>query len=219
MAARYLPAHRGDHVGGDWYDAVAVDEHRLALVIGDVTGHNVAAAAAMSQLRSILRALLVDRQESPAAMLRRLEHISRTLGSGTLASVVLAYLDTSASGGHVLTWANAGHPPPLLRTAGGVTGMLDGADPLLGAVRHASRRNHTTTLAPGSMLLLYTDGLVETRHSTIDAGIDAVRGVLADPSLDDPQQLADVLLALPHGSEDDVAVLAVSTDQADAQAP
>jgi len=209
LAARYLPAHHADHVGGDWYDAIAIDDRRLALVIGDVTGHHIEAAAAMSQLRSMLRALLVDRQESPASMLRRLEHTRRVLGSDGLASVILAYVDTKNDGSHVLTWANAGHPPPALRAATGAVDILDGTDPLLGATRHASRRNHSVALPPGSVLLLYTDGLVEDRDAVIDDGIAAVCRRLSADDGTDPEQLADALLAGKASYEDDVALLTV----------
>jgi serine phosphatase RsbU (regulator of sigma subunit) len=212
MAAQYLPAHHADHVGGDWYDAISIDENRLALVIGDVTGHSIHAAAAMSQLRSILRALVVDRHESPAAILRRLEDTSRALGSISLASAVLAYLDTTATGSHVLTWANAGHPPPLLRTADGATTVLAEGDALLGAVRHATRHNHSIEMSPGAVLLLYTDGLVESRQAGIDEGIAEVRRLLA--AHDDPDRLTDQLVTHRASYEDDVAVLAVRTPPA-----
>jgi serine phosphatase RsbU (regulator of sigma subunit) len=76
LAARYLPAHHGDLIGGDWYDAVPLTASRLALVIGDVSGHNLTAAAAMSELRSMLRGLLIDRAETPSALLQRLDHAS-----------------------------------------------------------------------------------------------------------------------------------------------
>jgi serine phosphatase RsbU (regulator of sigma subunit) len=208
IAAGYRPAHEADHVGGDWYDAISIDRNRLAVVIGDVTGHSVQAAAAMSQLRSMLRALLVDRQESPAAVLRRLEHTSRVLGSTQLASVVLAHLDTTATGGHTLTWSNAGHPPPILRQPAGSTELLEDRDPLLGAVRHASRRNHTISLPPGSALLFYTDGLVETRHSLIDTGITRTRDLLSAAAGKPVDEVVDLLCALPEKHyEDDLAVL------------
>ncbi|WP_250006830.1 SpoIIE family protein phosphatase [Actinoplanes sp. M2I2] len=209
MAARYLAATHADHVGGDWYDALHLDDTRLALVIGDVTGHNIHAAVAMSQLRSLLRALLVDRQESPSAVLRRLEHIIRAVGSTSLASTVLAYVDSTPAGTHTLTWANAGHPPPLLRLPDGTVELLGGSGPLIGAVRNASRRTRTVDLPPGSTLLLYTDGLIEARDTTIDDGIAAVGELLAATGDHDPDRLADILLRPGAAYEDDVAVLVV----------
>ncbi|GAB7038425.1 hypothetical protein JCM9533A_22750 [Catenuloplanes niger JCM 9533] len=213
MAARYVPAHHEDHVGGDWYDAITLGEDRLALVIGDVSGHSLAAAAAMSQYRSILRTLLIDRDEPPSALLRRLEHTSRSLGQPDLTTVLLAYLDPAPTGGHVLTWANAGHPPPLVVLPDGTVEQLDGHDPLIGATRRASRRNRTRHLPPGTTVVLYTDGLVETRTATLDDGLDNVRDLLRRRHGAGPDELADLLIR--NGpvvtGEDDVALLLVAT--------
>jgi serine phosphatase RsbU (regulator of sigma subunit) len=216
MAARYVPAHHEDHVGGDWYDAMTLEDGRLALVIGDVAGHSISAAAAMSQYRSMLRTLLIDRHEPPSALLRRLEHTSRVLGNLTLATVVVAYLDPAPDGGHTLTWANAGHPPPSLVLPTGEVTTLHGHDPLLGAVRQVSRRNHTCHVPPGSTLLLHTDGLIETRTSTIDDGMDRLHDLLRRHAGTEPGRLADLLIE--HTGivawEDDVALLAVATPPA-----
>lgn len=209
MAARYRPAQHADHVGGDWYDAIVIDSHRVALVIGDATGHNIAAAAAMSQLRSILRTLLVDRQEQPSAVLRRLEHTTRTLGTPGMASLIIAYLDTHPDGGHTLTWSNAGHPPPIIAHPNGSTTVLPVGDPLIGAVRRASRRSHTINLTEGSTLLLYTDGLVETRHQPIDDGIADLRKRLLAALPGTPNAIADRLLTIGDTYHDDVALLVV----------
>ncbi|WP_320064471.1 SpoIIE family protein phosphatase [Micromonospora sp. RTGN7] len=219
IAARYLPAHRTDHVGGDWYDVVTLPDDRLVLVIGDVTGHSIAAAAAMSELRSILRGLIIDRAEPPSALLRRLDHANQALGSSIMATVLLAYLDPAPDGGHRLRWSNAGHPPPTLVTPDGRIGLLPGRDPLLGAVRDAPRTDHTCHLPAGSFLLLHTDGLVESRTATIDDGFAALHRVLAHSRETDPERLADLVLrrtpelALLGGpvAEDDVALLIAAT--------
>ncbi|MGC4807605.1 SpoIIE family protein phosphatase [Micromonospora sp. DT233] len=219
LAARYLPAHRADHVGGDWYDVVTLPEDRLALVIGDVTGHNIAAAAAMSELRSILRGLIIDRDEPPSALLCRLDHANQALGSASMATVLLAYLDPAPAGGHLLRWSNAGHPPPTLVTPDGRIDLLPGCDPLLGAVRDAPRADHTVHLPAGSVLLMHTDGLVESRTATIDDGFAALHRVLADSRETDPERLADLVLRrLPEltspgrpVAEDDVALLIAAT--------
>jgi Stage II sporulation protein E (SpoIIE)/GAF domain len=213
MTARYAPAHHEDHVGGDWYDVIRVDGHRLALVIGDVTGHDLAAAAAMSQYRSMLRTLIIDRQEPPSAVLRRLERTVRVLGDTRLASALLAYLEPDGAGGHVLTWSNAGHPAPLLRLTDGAVGPLDGGrpDPLLGAVRQAERRDRVQHLPPGSLLLLYTDGLVETRTAPLDEGTARLRDTLSTRATDaGVEDLADLLIG-EGGREDDAVVLLVRT--------
>ena len=213
MAARYLPAHHEDHVGGDWYDAISLSESRLALVIGDVAGHSITAAAKMSEYRSMLRTLLVDRHEPPSALLRRLEGTGRVLGVDGIATVLLAYLDETPDGGHTLTWSNAGHPPPSLLLPDGEVTLLAGRDPLLHAGRRISRTNHTRYLPAGSTLLLHTDGLVETRTATIDDGMDHLHVLLERFAGTPPEQLADLLLehTMAATGEDDVAVLIVGT--------
>ncbi|MET0425503.1 MAG: SpoIIE family protein phosphatase [Actinoplanes sp.] len=212
LAARYVPAHHEDHVGGDWYDAIKLDEERLALVIGDVTGHSIAAAAAMSQYRSMLRTLLIDRHEPPSALLRRLDHTSRALGNLGLTTVVLGYLDPDPAGGHLLTWSNAGHPPPTVVLPDGRMAVLEGHDPLLGAGLRISRRNHAWHLPPGTTLLLHTDGLIETRTSTLDDGMDRLHELLRKHPVSDPETLADVLVDhIGTACEDDVALLIVTT--------
>ena len=224
LAARYLSAHRGDQVGGDWYDALALPGGRLALVIGDVSGHNIAAAAAMSELRSMLRSLIIDRDEPPSALLARLDHANRVLGADapggpTLATVLLAFLDPADDGGHHLLWSNAGHPPPTLIGPDGFIGLLPGRDPLLGAVRDARRSDHRRWLSPGSVLLLHTDGLVETRTAGLDEGFAALHDFVAGHPESDPGRLADLILgrdAAPAGTDaltrqDDVALLVVAT--------
>jgi serine phosphatase RsbU (regulator of sigma subunit) len=212
MAARYLPAHHGDHVGGDWYDALALPEQRLALVIGDVAGHGLHAAAAMSQLRSLLRGFLVDRVEPPSALLRRLEQANRALTGNTIATVLVAYVDP-AEGGHRLHWSNAGHPPPMIIHPDGSVEQLCGTDPLIGAQRQVSRTNRTLHLKPGTTLLLHTDGLVETRTQTLDQGFERLRRLITGHHSAAPQDLADLILrhADAHAHEDDIALLVLRT--------
>ncbi|MFG1927694.1 SpoIIE family protein phosphatase [Cryptosporangium sp. NPDC048952] len=211
MAARYAPAHHENHVGGDWYDAIAFDGGRLALVIGDVVGHSVEAAATMSQYRSTLRTLIVDRQESPSWVLRRLERTGMALGTSGLATVLLAYLDPAPAGGYTLTWSNAGHPPPTLVSAGSAE-LLPGTDPLIGLARDLARRDHSVTLPPGSRLVLHTDGLVESRTMPVDVGLERLGELLASHADTDLGELADLLIdtAVAQG-HDDVALLLVAT--------
>ena len=212
MVARYAPAHHENHVGGDWYDAIAFDGGRLALVIGDVVGHSVEAAATMSQYRSMLRTLIVDRQESPSWVLRRLERTSIGLGTSGLATVLLAYLDPGPDGGHVLTWSNAGHPPPTLVLPSGEVSLLSGTDPLVGIGRELVRRDHSTYLPPKARLLLYTDGLVESRRMPVDDGIEQLGQLLGAHVGTEPDALADLLIdtAVAEG-HDDVALLLLVT--------
>ncbi|AEV84275.1 Protein icfG [Actinoplanes sp. SE50] len=207
LAARYLPAHHGDLVGGDWYDTVPLADDRLALVIGDVSGHNLTAAAAMSELRSMARALLIDRPDTPSGVLHRLDHANQALGADIIATAVIAYLDPQPDGSHRLQWSNAGHPAPTLITAGNRVTGLPGADPLLGARHRRPRSTHHHVLPPGATLLLHTDGLIETRDASLDEGISQLHRLLSHHR--DPVTFADVLAAHANARirEDDVAFL------------
>jgi serine phosphatase RsbU (regulator of sigma subunit) len=213
LAARYEPAARTELVGGDWYDAVRLDAQHLALVIGDVTGHDMRAAALMGRVRSKLRLLLVDRHEPPAALLRRLDAANQALGDRIIASAVLAYLRPDPDrGGHQLHWSNAGHPNPLLLDAAGTT-VLTGRDPLLGVTRRTPRTSHTRHLPPGSTVLFYTDGLIETRTQPFDERERQLHTTLADLHDTPLPDLLDLLYTTFAGNdhEDDVALLAVRT--------
>lgn len=208
LAARYRTADTGEHVGGDWYDAVDDDDGRLALVIGDVNGHDMTAAAQMGQLRSMLRAYLVDRHEPPSALLRRLDTANHALGEPTIATAIVAFIDRMRDGTHRLQWSNAGHPPPILLMPGGTVVSLPGRDLLLGARLRTPRRSLTLPLLPGSTLLLHTDGLIETRTATVDDGTDRLHAHLRGRDgvpLD--ELVADLVDHVPVEHQDDVAVL------------
>ncbi|WP_330452806.1 MULTISPECIES: SpoIIE family protein phosphatase [unclassified Streptomyces] len=218
MAALYLPAADQDMVGGDWYDAYPLPtappatRPALMLSIGDVIGHDVQAATVMGQIRSMLRqASLDDPAHSPATALNAIDRAIDTLPLGLGATAVHARLDLD-DGHRRLTWSNAGHPPPLLRTPDGGVSILDDHDLiLLGTSDDPPRHDHTRDLPPGSVLLLYTDGLVERRDADIDAGTAHTAAVLARHA-DKPlplllEALAKGLAEIPH--RDDVAVLVV----------
>ncbi|GLY02752.1 MULTISPECIES: SpoIIE family protein phosphatase [Actinoplanes] len=212
LAARYEPAARGEHVGGDWYDAVRLADDHLALVVGDVAGHDMHAAARMGQMRSMLRAYIADRHEPPSALLRRLDGAMQILGDRTPATAILAYVQPGRTG-HRVQWANAGHPVPLLVEADGTVSPLHGRDVMLGVVRHTPRNNHSHDLPAGATLLLYTDGLVENRTEVLDDRIDqlggALRGLAGAPL---PELLDEVLTRFAGDDhEDDVALLALRT--------
>jgi serine phosphatase RsbU (regulator of sigma subunit) len=213
LAARYEPAARGEQVGGDWYDAVRLPEERLALVVGDVSGHDMRAAAQMGRLRSKLRLLLVDRRESPSALLHRLDTATRALGDRITATAVLAYLHRDPRGtGHQLHWSNAGHPSPVLITGAGVS-VLDGRDPLLGLRSDAPRTSHTRHLPAGSTVLFYTDGLIETRRDPLDEREQRLHETAAANAVLPLPGLLDHLYTTFAGDdhEDDVAMIAVRT--------
>ncbi|MCX5335788.1 PP2C family protein-serine/threonine phosphatase [Streptomyces sp. NBC_00140] len=213
LAARYLPATHGLNIGGDWYDAFRQPDGSLVAVIGDVTGHGLHAAVMMSQLRTALRAYAVD-GSSPGTLLTRLHTFLHHLQPDLYATAVIACFHPDEP---TLTWAAAGHPPPVLRTPDGQVHTLD-AKPgaMLGIPLNQQIEDHTVHLPPGSTLALYTDGLVERRAQGIDPGIARLADALAafgpaeledldgsadrvlDPLLSDSERDDDVCLLLCH---------------------
>ncbi|WP_289025852.1 SpoIIE family protein phosphatase [uncultured Cellulosimicrobium sp.] len=149
LAATYASATRTDQVGGDWYDAVVLDDDACVLMIGDVTGHDMRAAAQMGQLRSMLRTFAWCQDEPPAVLLRLLDRANRGLALHSSATAVVVRLDRTPQG-FDLTWSNAGHPPPLVLRADGTVDPLESApDLMLGVLPSTSRHDHRTRLAPG----------------------------------------------------------------------
>jgi serine phosphatase RsbU (regulator of sigma subunit) len=218
LEARYRPAVAGEQVGGDWYDAFPLTNGATALVIGDVVGHDLAAAALMGQLRSMLRAFAFDSDEPPSAVLGRLDRANRHLGTETMATAVLARVEPPllrGSGGYAgpwtLRWSNAGHPAPILRHPDGRTTLLTGRDLLLGAHPDIRRYDHTAAMPAGSLLLLYTDGLVERREESYDAMTDRLCVAVTDLGTGPLGQILDAVLdhMVDHQPADDVAVLAL----------
>jgi anti-anti-sigma factor len=207
LAGRYLPGAAGLEVGGDWYDVFLLPGGRVGLTIGDVVGRGLTAAATMGQLRTGLRAYALE-SASPAAVLDRLNRLVQELETPQIATMVYAVLDPETGR---LTYAVAGHPPPLLLSGDGTARYLpaDGCPPL--GVWGEPCRDEGVMLDPGSTLLLYTDGLVERRARSIDDGLEALRAAMADGP-GDLDRLCDdgVLGILPSDAPpDDVAVLAV----------
>ncbi|WP_380171135.1 SpoIIE family protein phosphatase [Kineococcus sp. DHX-1] len=219
LVARYVAAHTEDQVGGDWYDGVLLPDGTTLLVIGDVAGHDITAAAEMGQLRIALRALAVDRDDPPALLLDRLESVVDSFrADAILASCLVVRVEQDAAaraaGVRVLRWANAGHPPPVLVLADGTARVLDADPDLLLGVGAGHRTDHVVEVPAGATLLLYTDGLVERRDEDLDAGIERLRGKasgLAGPHLDTAldELLAEVEDGGPDAGGDDVALLAV----------
>ncbi|MFE0924511.1 SpoIIE family protein phosphatase [Streptomyces mutabilis] len=211
LAARYAASSTTAQVGGDWYDSFVVPGGGTALVIGDVTGHNLDAAIAMSQLRSMLRGIAVDREEPPAEVLRRLDLANHSLHREATATCVYGLLKGSAPGPWELLHSSAGHLPPLLTTAEGETRFLDeGAGLLLGMDPDMPRRTARHPLPARSTLLLYTDGLVERRNEPLDEALGRLRRHAADLACESLDTFCDeLMIGLGADSTDDIALLAV----------
>ena len=211
IAVRYRPAAREAQVGGDWYDAFLASDHIPCVVIGDVSGHDRDAAAAMGQVRNLLRGIAYTLAEPPAAVFQALDRALEGLAVGSLATAVLARLIPAADGGRLLRWSNAGHPPPLLLSPDGTAELLrTPADLLLGLDAGTDRADHERMLPPGATVLLYTDGLVERRGSHLDDGLAHLAAVAADLAGLELEELCDALLGrLGQSGDDDVALLAV----------
>ena len=208
IAARYLPAGRFTTVGGDWFDAFAVDDDRLIVVVGDIAGHGIGAAAAMAQVRNAIRGCAFAGLD-PGRILETVGTMLVQTSAGLSATCVVGSLSSST---HVLTWASAGHPPPLVSHAGGDTGFLpDRPGPPL-PFPGAQYREHTHLLPPSSSLILYTDGLVERRDEPIDVGLNRLRALAEGHGGESVQRLANLLIEqLLRGTtpDDDVCVLVV----------
>ncbi|WP_232797239.1 SpoIIE family protein phosphatase [Blastococcus atacamensis] len=217
IVVRYHPAMAAAEVGGDWYDAFLQPTGATMLVIGDVVGHDTEAAAAMGQLRGMLRGVAYREGVGPARVLGDLDAAVQGLGMGTLATAAIVRIEQDAgeraAGVIRLRWSNAGHPPPLVVHPEGRVELLAGerAELMLGVDVGARRTEAELVVARGTTVLLYTDGLVEGRDLLLDEGTErlvAALGELVDLPL---PQLCDVLLERlrPEGLQDDVALVAV----------
>ncbi len=214
IAFRYLPAVHEAQVGGDWYDAFDSASGATVVSVGDVAGHDLKAAAAMAQLRSLLRGLAVDSDDGPALLLTRLDKAIARLGLDTFATALVARIDASPADGsrgvRRVHWSSAGHLPPLLRLPDGTVQILeDNSDLLLGLDPDTERLDRVADLPDGSELLIYTDGLVERRGESLDVGLARLAEALAAAGDAGVEEVSDRLLAamVPDASEDDVAIL------------
>ncbi|MFN8193829.1 MAG: SpoIIE family protein phosphatase [Nocardioidaceae bacterium] len=208
-SARYQPADPEHEVGGDWYDVFTLDDDRVAIAVGDVVGHDVQAATAMGRLQPLLR-VLAHEASDPADALARLDRASRHLDGATMATVGLAFWDSSAG---ELAYSCAGHPPPLFLDDSGAT-FLDAASGLpLGVDAAAARGLARVPVTGTSQLVWYTDGLVERRRESLSVGLERLLrcGQRQGPGVG-PDDLSHTLLAqLTRGEplSDDVVVVCV----------
>ncbi|MGY5115939.1 SpoIIE family protein phosphatase [Streptomyces sp. 900105755] len=209
VVARYLPARRGLQVGGDWYDVIALSEDRVALVIGDVQGHSAAAATIMGQMRTAVRAYAVEGHPPDVVV----SHANRLLvGMETDLFATCCYAELDMDEGDVL-FVRAGHVAPLLRHPGGSAEEVQAEGGLpLGISMDADFPMTAVALAPGMMLALVTDGLVEAADLSLDEGMRRARAILATADPADPGRVADDLLGDHGRREDDVALLLLRYD-------
>ena len=209
LAVRYLAATLGVDVGGDFYDVVALPGEQVALAVGDVVGHDITAAATMGQLTSVYRALLADRPE-PSAMIDRLQASWSLLGLQRMATALFATLDPATG---QLRIASAGHLPPVLLTAGQAEFLPVEPSRMLGAPpAPAPALEWAGVLPVGATLVLFTDGLVESRSTDLDDGLAHLLAAAAASGTTDPDELCDRLLAELTGEyrPDDIALLALT---------
>ncbi|MGW2189376.1 SpoIIE family protein phosphatase [Streptomyces sp. NPDC001719] len=212
LASRYLPAAETARVGGDWYDAIPLPGNRVALVVGDVMGHSMTSAAIMGQLRTTAQTL-AGLDLPPAEVLHHLDEQAQRLGSDRMATCLYAVYDPVA---HRIVIANAGHPPPIMLHRGGRAEVLrvpPGAPIGVGGVDFEAVELDAPA---GATLLLYTDGLVESRIRDVWTGIEQLRERLIEtarltgPNPPPLEPLCDEVLGMlgPGDRDDDIALLA-----------
>ncbi len=208
LAVAYEPAHTEIGFGGDWYDVIAIDEHRTVAVVGDVAGHGIAAAARMTATKATIRAMALtapSRGDVIPYATRALEH----LASGYIATICVAWIDT---GTNEIEWRLAGHPPPVLRTPDDGTRLLAGVHhPPLGMPTEG-RHLRAEPFPPGSVLVLYTDGLIERRNADIDEQLEVLRALVESlPEHATAAEIRDGLVThlVDADTADDVAIAVI----------
>jgi PAS domain S-box-containing protein len=209
----YAPNVDHAQVGGDWYD-VMQPEGAVGIVIGDVVGHDIEAAAAMGQLRSVVRAYAYE-QDEPGTVLMRVDQLVRGMRISRTASMVYARLEADDDGGWEMSWCRAGHLPPILLQNGAVTPLMQGGGTLVG-IGDRPRVTSSVQLGPGDVVLFYTDGLIERRARRLMDGLERLQQVAGELVLTDSAGIGEQLLSsLGKAPEDDMAivVLRVPSDE------
>jgi serine phosphatase RsbU (regulator of sigma subunit) len=219
VAARYLVGVDGNQVGGDWYDALNLPDGAVGIAVGDVVGHDLRAAAAMGQLRGVLRSYAWDGGR-PGSVLDRCDQLVQGLEMAAMATAVYARIEPGGpDGARLLRYANAGHPTPLLLQPDGELLRLDEhRSPMIGAVPRLGRRSGydrsdaAVRMTPGATLLLYTDGLTDVSGEDADERTELLeRTVAGMPAGVDAESVVERVLAacIPAELRDDVALMAV----------
>jgi GAF domain-containing protein len=206
VAARYLPGEAGLNVGGDWYDVAELPGNRVAIAIGDVVGRGARAAAVMGRVRTAWRAYAL-RDDPPEVVMKSLNTLIEDLDPDHFSTMVHVIADPDQSR---LRIANAGHPPPLLVFPDGRTRYLkEGLSVPLGVLSAPDYGCETVPLEAGSIVVLYTDGLIERSDSPLNEGLGLLQQSVAGPAAD-AEVLCDRILERMHAQEavDDIALLA-----------
>ncbi|WP_181448512.1 PP2C family protein-serine/threonine phosphatase [Nonomuraea aridisoli] len=207
VEVRYRPATETPSIGGDWYDVIPV-ERGARFVVGDVMGHDLQAASAMSKIMNMLRVLALDETASSGLVLRVLDRALQRLDEKPMATVLLAEMDEDEDGMRRLRWASAGHLPPLLVTPGGEASYLPtDSGPPIGVGVDMARAEHEHVIAPGSTVLMFTDGLVEGRGMPLAGGMEDVARTAERLHGRTEAEICDGLLAHRGDAEDDIALL------------
>ena len=206
LEARYLPASLRAKVGGDWYDAFRLRDGRIGLCVGDVVGHGIEAAACMGQLRNALRAYALDGQ-APPEVVGALNAF--TIDTHTTDFATLTYATYDPLTGEVV-WTSAGHPPPLCRRISEVETLPAGHGLPIGVARDSRYDSARTTLAHGDLLVVFTDGLIETRRTTLDAGLARLVDILEAERGETATHAVDRLVEVTGADRaDDICVVAL----------
>jgi PAS domain S-box-containing protein len=213
VASRYLAATDGAQVGGDWYDLLPLPDGAVGVAVGDVVGHDLRAAAAMGELRGVLRSYAWEGL-APDAVIDRCNDLVQGLGMAAMATAVFGRLERASDGdGWVLGYCNAGHPPPLLRRGDGTVELLTGnLSPLIGATREAARDCTEVRCRPGDVLVLHTDGLIESPGNDPDERTELLaRTLAAETDVEDVGALCDTVLDVLGADDlrDDAVLLAI----------
>lgn len=202
-SARYEAGVEGVDIGGDWYDLIALDDHRLLLVVGDVSGRGLRAAATMASLRYAIHAYAAQ-NDPPATILTKLSKLVDVGATGQLATILCALVDVEA---HELTVTSAGHLPPLLISDGKGTFIEGAVGVPIGVHTGATYTSTAVSTPPAATLLAFTDGLVERRGESIDTGLERLQQAATANHCDLDVLLSRLLEEMRHeGGDDDTAI-------------
>ena len=201
-SARYEAGVEGVDIGGDWYDLIALDDHRLLLVVGDVSGRGVRAAATMASLRYAIHAYAAQ-NDPPATILTKLSKLVNVGATGQLATILCALIDVEA---HELTVTSAGHLPPLLISDGTGTFIQSAVGVPIGVNTGATYTSTAVSTPPAATLLAFTDGLVERRGESIDAGLERLQHAATANHCELDDLLGKLVEELRHDGDDDTAI-------------